>query len=155
MPSTKFTQAATAPETSEVLVTLLKIKVDGEDALNLTDNKENVISHGVTYTPCGFKALLPDQASENNKSCRLQIDNTDLSIYSAIKKAVQKKISCEVGVVLASSPDVYEQGPFNFILRNITADVSYITGELYDSYMHDRKLTNKTYNPADFPGLFF
>lgn len=155
MPSTQFIKAATASETAEVLVTLLKIKIDDEEVLNLTDNKEAVVSNGVSYTPCSFKALMPDQSTEGNKSVRLQIDNTDLSIYSAIKKAAQKKITCEVSVVLASTPDTYEQGPFNFILRNITADVSYISGELYDSYMHDRKLTNRTYNPADFPGLFF
>lgn len=155
MPSTKLKTVATAPETSEVLVTLLKIIIDGEGALFLTDNKEPVISNEITYIPCSFKALLPDQSAEGNKTCRLQIDNTDLSIYKAIKKAIQKQITCEVAIVLASTPDIYEQGPFTFILRNITADVSSITGELYDSYMHDRKLTNRTYNPADFPGLFF
>lgn len=155
MPSTRLTEAATAAETAEVLVTLLKIRIDGEEVLNLTDNRENVVSNGSTYIPCGFKALLPDQSSEGNKSCRLQIDNSDLSIYSAIKQAVHKEITCEVSVVLASTPDIYEQGPFSFILRNITADVSHITAELYDFYIHDRKLTNRTYNPTDFPGLFF
>ena len=155
MPSTKLKKAATAPETAEVLVTLLKIKVDGTNVLNLTNNTENVVSHGITFSPCAFKALLPDQSSEGSTTCRLQIDNADLSIYKAIKGANQKQITCEVAIVLASTPDIYEQGPFTFILRNITADVSNITGELYDSYMRDRKLTNRTYNPADFPGLFF
>jgi hypothetical protein len=155
MPSTKLKKAATAPETTEVLVTLLKIIIEGKGALFLTDNTEPVVSGGITFIPCAFKALLPDQSAEGNKSCRLQIDNADLSIYKAIKEAVQKTITCEVAIVLASTPNIYEQGPFTFVLRNITADVSNITGELYDSYMHDRKLTNRTYNPADFPGLFF
>lgn len=155
MPSTKLKKAATAPETAEVLVTLLKILIDGKVVLFLTDNIEPVISGGITFIPCAFKTLLPDQSAEGNKSCKLQIDNADLSIYKAIKGAIQKQITCEVAIVLASTPDIYEQGPFTFILRNITADVSNITGELYDSYMYDRKLTNRTYNPADFPGLFY
>ena len=89
------------------------------------------------------------------------IDNTDIAIYRAIKSAViqsrneNKEISCTAAVIMASEPDNYIEGPLNFILRNINADVNAISGELFDSYMYDRKFTALTYNPNDFPGLFF
>lgn len=154
-------QAMTAQETDEVLLNLLTISYNGQAILRVTDNKEAVQSNGNEYIPCSFNVLLPDQSSDGNKSCRLQIDNTDISIYRAIKSAViqsrneKKEITCSAAVIIASEPDNYIDGPFSFILRNINADANAITGELYDSYMHDKKYTILTYNPNDFPGLFF
>lgn len=165
MPNTNLTPAAksamTAPETDEVLLNLLTISYNGQDILRVTDNKEAVQSNGNDYVPCGFSIILPDQTSDGNKTCRLQIDNTDISIYRAIKSAViqsrneKKEITCTAAVIMASEPDNYIEGPLSFILRNINADVNSITGDLYDSYMHDKKFTILTYNPNDFPGLFF
>ena len=155
MPSTQLKKAATAPETDEVLITLLTIYVDNTPLLYLCDNTESIVSDGKEFIPCAFKALLPDQTADGNKTCRLQIDNTTLEVYKVIKSAINHKITTEVAIVLASTPDEYEQGPFNFILRNISASVSSITGELYDIYMQDKKLTSKRYTPEDFPGLFF
>lgn len=155
MPSSNLIQAATAPETDAVLLTLLTIYVDGTPTLHLVDNKENIISQGTEFIACSFGAVLPDKSAEGNKSCRLQIDNTDVSIYKTIKNAINYEISCDVAVILSSTPDVYEQGPLQFVLRNITANQNVISAELYDMYMHDRKFTALTYNPDDFPGLFY
>lgn len=165
MPNTQLTtnakKAMTAPETDEVLLNLLTVSYDGEPILRVVDNTQEITSNGQTYTPCGFTVQLPDQSGDGNKSCRLMIDNTDISIYRAIKSAViqsrneNKEISCTAAVIMASEPDNYIEGPLNFILRNINADVNAISGELFDSYMHDRKFTAMTYNPNDFPGLFF
>ena len=157
MPSQTLIQEALAPETAAVLLTLLTIKIDNEPVLRLVKDNVDCVSNGETFTACDFNCILPDQGEGGNKSCRLQIDNTDISIYKTIKQATrgQKKITVEVAVILNTNPDFYEQGPFTFILRNINVSVNNITGELYDSYMADRKFTNKTYNPTDFPGMFF
>ena len=155
MPSENFKRAATAPETNEVLLTLLTVYVDKSPVLYFCDNTLSIRSHGNDFEPCGFKVDLPDQ-SDGPTSCRLQIDSTDPAVYRIIKEAaVKNEITVDLAVILASSPDVYEQGPFNFILRNITTNAGLITGELYDFYIHDRNLTAHKYTPEDFPGLFF
>ena len=153
--STDAVAAATAPETAAVFVTLVTINVDGDAVLHVCDDKQAITSQGTEFIPCGFTALLPDQSEGGNKSCRLSIDNADLSIYKIIKQAVNKPITADVAVVLSTSSDTYEQGPLHFVLRNVTATVDAITGELYDAYMHDRKFTSLTYSPDDFPGMFF
>lgn len=155
MPSNNFNNAATSAETSEVILTLLKIYVDNVAVLHLVDNTESITSNGQEYMPCSFGVILPDQNADGQKRCRLSIDNADISIYQAIKSSVGHEISCDVSVILASSPDVMEQGPLHFVLRNVQADVSAIQGDLYDSYMNDRKFTTRTYSPSDFPGMFF
>lgn len=153
--------AMTAPETAEVLLNLLTVYYDDEPVLRVVDDKQEITSNGNTFIPCGFTVLLPDQTSDGNKTCRLQIDNTDISIYRAIKSAAidsmneKKKITCDVAVIMASEPDNYIEGPLTFALRNINANVQSITGELYDLYMHDRKFSGLTYNPEDFPGMFW
>ena len=154
-------KAMTAQETDEVLLTLLTIKYNGEPILRVVNNKEAVTSNGNDFIPCGFSVSLPDQSADGNNPCRLQIDNADISIYKIIKSAAiqslreKREISCTAAVIMASEPDNCVEGPLNFILRNINADINVITGELYDSYMHDKNFTILTYNPNDFPGLFF
>lgn len=157
MPSQTLIKEALAPETAAVLLTLLTIKIDNKPVLRLVKDNVDCVSNGETFTACDFNCILPDQGEGGNKSCRLQIDNTDIVIYKTIKQATigHKKINADVSVVLSTNPDFYEQGPFSFVLRNINANVNNITGELYDSYMADRKFSNKTYNPTDFPGMFF
>ena len=148
-------EAVTAPETAAVFLTLLTIKVDDEPILYLVNDKQELVSQGHTYIPCAFQALLPDQTSDGNKTCKLQIDNSDIAIYKSIKAAIGKKISVSVGVVISTTPDVYEQGPLDFVLRNINVTVQSITGELYDSYIQDRKFTALVYSPDEFQGMFF
>ena len=165
MPRTELTdgakEAMTAPETAAVLLNLLTITYDGTPLLRVTDDKREIVSNGHTFVPCAFTALLPDQSSDGNKTCRLQIDNTDISIYREIKRAAlrsrseNKDIECDVAVIMASEPDNYIEGPLHFVLRNISATVQSITGELYDLYIHDKKFSVLTYNPDDFPGMFW
>lgn len=154
-------KAMTAPETAEVLLNLLTIKYDGDPILRVVDDEQEITSTGDTFIPCAFTVLLPSQTSDGNKTCRLQIDNADISIFRAIKSAAinsinqKKKITVDVAVIMASEPDNYIEGPLTFALRNINATVQVITGELYDLYMSDRKFSALTYNPEDFPGMFF
>lgn len=154
-------EAMTSSETAEVLLHLLTIYYDEEPILRVVDDLQEIVSCGEHYVPCGFSVLLPDQTGDGNKTCRLQIDNTDISVYREIKKAAsrsiadKKQITCDVGVIMASESDNYIEGPLHFVLRNITATSQSVTGELYDLYMHDRKFTGFTYNPEDFPGLFW
>ncbi len=149
------TKAATASETDAVFLTILTIYIDDVETLNFVNDKQNLVFNGKIYYAVGFTAVLPDQSSEGQNVCKLEIDNVDLSVYKTIKSAAAShKITCDISVVL-SNQNVYEQGPLHFILRNIQANKSVITGELHDLYMHDRKFTSITYSPEDFPGMFY
>lgn len=149
------TEAMTAPETAAVFLTLLTIFVDGVPVLRLVDDKQELISGGETFIPCSFSVVLPEQSDEGSKSCKLQIDNTDIAIFKTIKTAAGKEIGAEISIVMSTTPDVFEQGPLSFVLRNVTANEQTVSGELYDKYMQDRKFTAMTYSPDAFPGMFF
>ncbi len=155
MPSTDAINAMTEQETGAVFLTLLDLYVDDTLVLSITDDTQTITSNGKEYIPWGFKPILPSQTADAASTCSLQIDNVDLTIARTIKQSINKRISATVKVVLATSPDVIEQGPYNFILRNIKINKDTITGELCDDYMADMKFTTWTYSPKDFPGMFF
>ena len=58
MPNTQLTtnakKAMTAPETEEVLLTLLDVKYDGESILRVADNNQEITSNGQSYLVLAF-----------------------------------------------------------------------------------------------------
>ena len=147
--------AALAPETEKVFLHLLTIEVAGGAVLRFADNNQNVTSRGDEFIAAGFTLILPEQAGDAPRPCRLAIDNTDLSIFQAIKQAAGRDVSVTVRVVMADTPDICERGPLKYRLRNVRADKETISGEVHDFYLNDRKFPRDTYAPRDFGGLFF
>jgi hypothetical protein len=134
---------------------LVTIEVEGAAVLRFVDNNQHITSRGEEYTAAAFTIILPEQTDNAPRPCRLAIDNTDLSIYAEIKKAVGKEIIVTVCVIMADTPDIYERGPLKYQFRNIRAGKETIEGEVYDLYLSDRKFPKDTYTPEDFEGLFY
>jgi len=153
--SSEATKAVIAPETEKVFLHLLTIEASGGAALHFVDNNQNITSRGIEYFAAGFNIILPEQTDGVPRPCRLAIDNTDLSIFQAIKQAVGQEVFATVCVIMADTPDVYERGPLKYRLRNVRASKETIEGEVYDFYLLDRKFPRDTYTPEDFEGMFF
>jgi len=147
--------AVLAPETEKVFLHLLTIEVSGGAVLRFVDNNQNITSRGNEFIAAGFTLVLPEQTESAPRPCRLAVDNTDLSIYQAIKQAAGREVAVTVCVVIADAPDAYERGPLKYRLRNVRADKETISGEVYDFYLSDRKFPRDAYAPRDFEGLFF
>jgi hypothetical protein len=141
-------------ETAAVFLHLLKLEAAGIPPLYFVDNTESVTSGGITYTPCAFTCILPEQNNDGtSRPCRIEIDNVDRRIAEIAEETVSVQITLTVSVVMAQNPNVIEAGPLRFILRNISISPETVQAELYDFYIHDRNLPGLTYSPQDFPGL--
>jgi len=147
--------AVTAPETEKVFLHLLTVETSGGAALRFVDNNQNITSRGNEFSAAGFSLILPEQTDNAPRPCRLAIDNTDVSIFQAIKQAVGQDVFVTVCVIMADTPDIYERGPLKYRLRNVRASKEAIEGEVYDFYLLDRKFPKDTYTPEDFEGMFF
>jgi hypothetical protein len=147
--------AAMALETEKVFLHLLTIETSGGAVLRFADNSQDIVSRGETYNAAGFTIVLPEQAENAPRPCRLAIDNTDLSIFQAIKQAAGQTVTVTVCVIMADAPDAYERGPLKYRLRNVRANKDAIEGDVYDFYLSDRKFPGGTYSPEDFEGMFF
>ncbi len=144
-------------DTDAVFLHLLKISVEGKEPLRFVDNTEAVVSNGESYSPVAFEIQLPEQSQDGKTSpCRLAVDNVDRVIAETVKNAdaAGLKIYAEVSLIMAQTPDTPERGPIKFLLRNVTVTKNDVRGELYDSFIYDRKIPEGVYTPNDFPGLF-
>jgi hypothetical protein len=146
--------AVTAGETGEVFLVTAIIRVDGEVSFRIVNNTEPVLSGGETYEPFGFTFVLPSTADSGIKSASFEVDNVDRRIQESVTLAAGKEITAEFNIILASSPDVVERGPFKYILRDFQITKQRIKAVLYDFYLTDLNIPGLQYTPKNFPGLF-
>lgn len=152
-----------AQETEEVFVLLLEVSTAGEpirvalDSENL-DTKltvDGIDTHSTAVTFAGgyFGIELPEEAGENISSVRVSIDNVDRAIVAAIRSA-NTPPDCNMWVVLRSSPDVVEAGPYYLTLESASYDAMTVTGELAFEDVTNRRYPAHEYTPSNTPGLF-
>lgn len=152
-----------AQQPEEVFVLLLQIDTGGEpirvalDSENL-DSKitvDGVDTHSsaVTFVGGFFGIELPEEAGENISNVRISIDNVDRVIVAAIRQATEPP-EVRLWVVLRSSPDLVEAGPYYLVLENATYDEMMVTGELSFEDVTNRRFPAHEYTPFSTPGLF-
>jgi hypothetical protein len=147
-------QAVNAQETNEVFLLLLTL--DHEDLaepIRVVNNTEDIVSRGMTFVAYPFEIALPDEDPESVARVTLRIDNVDREIVRSLR-ALQAPLSVSLEVVLASSPDVVEAGPFNLTLVAAEYDALTITGELAFEDVLNEPFPGHSYVPSEYPGLF-
>jgi len=147
-------QAVNAQETNEVFLLLLTL--DHEDLaepIRVVNNTEDVTSRGMTFVAYPFEIALPDEDPESVARVSLRIDNVDREIVRNLR-AIQAPLSVALEVVMASSPDTVEAGPFNMTLVAAEYDALTVTGELAFEDVLNEPFPGQSYVPSEYPGLF-
>jgi len=146
--------AALAPQTAEVFVTLLRITAPGMETIRIANDTQPVVRTGVTFQPYAFECELPEDTSDWNGTIPLRIDNVDRQVSRIIRDYVGTP-SCRIEVVLASSPNTPEMGPFDFdVLSADIDDTSLVLTLGYSEGFLDQGFPAQTYTPSNSPGLF-
>jgi len=70
-----------------------------------------------TYLPYPFQINLPTQSDDEVPTVSLTVDNTDLTVNDKIR-TLSGPPTVTFSVVLASSPNTEEAGPFEMQLQN-------------------------------------
>lgn len=148
-------QAMLAQETAEVFIALLRIEhADLAAPVLLAYNTEPVVRTDGTYLPYPFKINLPVQSDEEVPDVTLTVDNTDLEVNDKIRTLVGKP-DVTFMVVLASSPDTVEAGPFALKLANALGNAETITGTLgQEDDIFSQLVPGQQYLPTSSRGLF-
>jgi hypothetical protein len=152
--------------TEEVFVILLEIsnESDPSDPIRTALDSENLDSkltvddvdtHSAAVTFAGgfFAIDLPEEAGEEVSSVRLTVDNVDRTIVTAIRNATEPP-EVRMWVVLRSSPDVVEAGPYYFVLESADYDAQSVSGELSFEDITSRRYPKHEFTPYLVPGLF-
>lgn len=153
--STTALQAMLAQDSVEVFVPLLRIEhPDLAEPILLAYNTEAVSRSDGDYLPYAFQINLPKQVEDETPQLTVTVDNTDLTVNDKIRSLAGKP-SVTFMVVLASSPDTVEAGPFEMSLQQATADAQMITGTLgYEDDLFSQEVPSGRYLPTNSPGLF-
>lgn len=148
-------QAMMAQDTEEVLIAYLKISHPSLPAtIRIAANTEVLHRADGDYMPYGFQINLPTQQEDETPAVTVTIDNTDLEINNQIHSLVGTP-TVEFGVVLASSPDVVEAGPYHYSMLSAQVDASSIQATLsYEEDIWTQSVPAQTYNPINSKGLY-
>jgi hypothetical protein len=143
-----------AAQTDAVFLQLIEIDhEDLEDPLRFVNNTESVVHGGNTYLPFPFRIDLPDEKEDTITNATLTIDNVDRQIVTAVRTlATAPTITWKL--VLASSPDTVEAGPFEFVLRNVRYSLYTVSGELVYEDRLNLEIPKLKFTPEYFGGLF-
>lgn len=143
-----------AQETGEVFLHLITIShALLVPSLRFVDNHVDITSRGNVYLGWPFEITLPAERDDAVPNVQIQIDNVDRRIIEGIRRLTSApQITLEI--ILASSPDTVEAGPFDMKLRTIEYNALTITGTLAPEDVLAEPYPPFAYTPQYFPGLF-
>lgn len=147
-------RAMLAQETGEVFLVCITITHPSITTQRLVNNTQPLVRAAGTYNPCPMQLTLPSERADQLPQVNLVLDNIDRTVLEQIR-TITGVPAVTMEVVLASSPDTVEAGPFDFSLLSATYDVLVINGVL--GYMDDilnQQVPAQNYTPTNSPGLF-
>lgn len=147
-------RAMMAQETAEVFLVCVTVSHPAIVTQRLVHNTEVIHRASGDYGPCPMQIKLPSQVDDKVPTVDIVIDNVDREVLRQIRTvAGVPKVTLEV--ILASSPDHVEAGPFDFSLMDASYDVLAIRGTLgYQDDVLNQQVPAQTYTPSNSPGLF-
>ena len=148
-------QAVLAQNTPDVFTPCLSINHPTfANPIRLAFNTEVLHRAAGDYMPYAFQIDLPNQHDDSLPQVKLTVDNVDLQVNDAIR-TLQGPPTVTMDVVMASSPDTVEIGPFNYSLQSATANADTIQGVLgFEEDIFSQSCPGQTYTPISSPGLF-
>jgi hypothetical protein len=148
-------RALFAQETGEVFLMCLTLTHSSFPApIRVVFNNEPITRYAGVFEPAAFEVTLPEDEQDKLPQIQLSIENVDRSISEAVRTIVGR-VNVTMELVLASSPNVLEVGPFTFQLMSCTYDAMKLTGVLgLEDDLLNTSFPSLTYTPNNSPGLF-
>ena len=146
--------AVLGAQTGEAFIVLLTLSHPSMAApIRVTSDAVATVSNGATHEPYPFEIQLPQERDDQLAGARLVIDNLDRSIVMALRNLTSAP-TVSMSVVLGSSPDTVEAGPFDYTLKNASYDVLTVEGELSFEDILNEGFPGQSFVPFTHPGLF-
>lgn len=154
MLSPAASRAILSQSTDEVFLACLSISHPAIDTIRIVNNTETVMRLAGEFTPYPFQATIPSDNEDAPSPITITIDGVDREVARLIRnlEGIPKAV---LEVVLASSPDVVELGPFDFDI--IDSDIDVLTVQLTAGYVEDlmnQGVPAQTYTPSNSKGLW-
>lgn len=148
-----LTPAIYQTSTNECFLWLLTITTSKE-TLRVVNNMEDVVSRGNTYTAYPFNISLPVEDGSKELSLTLTIDNVDQLLVEALRGFLEPPVM-KLELVLSSDFDTVEKKIDFLRLSNVEYDALQIRGSLKPNNVLGNSFPATSYDPAQFPSLFY
>lgn len=149
------TKSMLARETEEVWLACLTFTHPEIEDIKITNNNETILRVVGEYRPWPFEATLPDDTDEPNQNVAISIENIDREISRTIRRIQGERPKVRIEVVLASSPDTVERGPFDFSVLSAEGDVMTINLSVgQEEDFLNQGFPGQSYNPSNSQGLW-
>ena len=144
-----------AQETGEVFLMCLTLShPDLATPIRVVHNNENITRTAGVHYASFFEMNLPEEVAGSIPQVTLAIENVDRSITDSIR-LLSGRVAVTMDVVLASSPNVVEAGPFNFSLLSASFNVQSVQGRLgFEDDVLNQGFPADTFTPVNSSGLF-
>lgn len=147
-------QAMLSRETAEVFLVTMRIMHSSFSTIRIVNNTEAIVKSDGTYQPFPFSIILPNDTDDQVPQMQVQFDNIDEMITDAVR-TVTGRPTCSFEVVLASSPNTVEAGPYNFSIMSAQYDAKIVTCTLgFEEDILNQAVPCGIYNPGNSPGLY-
>lgn len=149
-------QAIFSRSTDEVFIVLMKITSaqPGFETIRLAkDQFGTIVSNGETYIGMPFEASMLSDQDENLPESVISIQNVDREIVNMVRTLTSAP-TITITVVLASSPNVIERGPFSLKLRDVNWNAIVVTGKIKLEDILNEPFPGESMTPDLFPGMF-
>ena len=146
-------RAALAQETDQVFLVCLTVSGPGITTFRVVNDTQDLVRAAGTFIGYPFEIVLPDEDAEKLPSAQVRISNVSRDIIGALR-GLPSPATVTLEVVLASSPDTVEFGPFDIGLLWADYDVNVITFNLGTESILSEPFPAGTYDPQNYPGLF-
>lgn len=147
-------QAVFAEQTEEVFLMCLTVNQPSLAApLLFVNDKVDLVRTVGTFIAFPFQLKLPDQTDQETPQVTLVIDNVDRSIGESVREFTSAPI-ITLEVVLATTPDIIEAGPFVFTAITVQYDASRVEFTLGYEAIMDEPANKWQLTPAIAKGAF-
>ena len=148
-------RAIFAPQTGEVFAILLTLSHPSwSTQIRVNPSGADLVSGGETYQQFPFEFSLPADVGDAAPTVQLRICNIDRSIVQSVRSVTGDRITVTASIVLASSPDTVEAGPFTFTLRDVSYDAMVVEGTLAWEDVLNEPYPGDAITPNTLPGIF-
>lgn len=152
--SSVFRSAAFAQQTDQIYLILVVINhASLAQPIRVVNNFSNITSNGNEYIGCPFDLELPGDSEEALPGASIIICNVDRQIVQAVR-SVTGPPTITISVILASSPNTVEAGPYSMILREANYDTMSVSGNIVSEDVLNESYPGDSFTPGNFPGLF-
>lgn len=143
-----------APSTGEVFLHLVTIEhADLPAPIRLVDDLVDIVSRGETYTASPIRPSLPPDTPEELPGIDMVIDNVERDIIIALESIVTPP-TVTIEVIMASTPDTVEAGPFVFDINTCKYTATQATLRLEVERLLSEPYPVGLFTPTLFPMLF-